>query len=112
MTREIFGTSLDRHVDAAFMRRKEQGRGPSIVHNDAGASRVRCFGNGWNVLHFKTLRAGRLGEDSARVGSHQRRDGSPEEGIVIGYFNPYSPHYQIAELPRRPVYGIGDEDVV
>ena len=38
---EIFGAGFDRHVDAMGVRREEQRRRPGVVHDDAGAMRMR-----------------------------------------------------------------------
>ena len=57
---EIFGSGLDREVDAVGVRREEQRRRPGVVEDDAGAAGVRSLGDRRNILHFERLGTGNL----------------------------------------------------
>ena len=67
MAADIFRRRLDRHVGAMGERLEIERRRPSVVENDHRAGCMRGLGDGRNVLHLESLRAGRFGEHDLRL---------------------------------------------
>ena len=112
MAGEIFGARLDGEVDAALVRREQQGRRPGVVHHHAGAARMGDFRDRGNVLHLETLRAGRLDQHGFGVGPHQGLDACADQRIVIGRLDAHAAQEAVAEGARRQIGGIGDEQMI
>ena len=73
---------------------------------------MRNSGDGRDVLHLEALRAGRFDEDRARIRLEQRRDVGADQRIVIGGLDAHALEQAFAEIARRPIDAVGDEDVV
>ena len=73
---------------------------------------MRDRGDRRNVLHLERQRARRLGEHRARVGLEQLRDIRAEQRIVVGRLDAEALQHRVAEIARRPVDGVGDQQVI
>ena len=65
-----------------------------------------------NVLHLERQRAGALGVDERRVRPHQLRDAGADGRVVVGGLDAEPPQRPVADLARRLIDRVGDQDVV
>ena len=109
---DVFGSGLNRQVDAFGECLEVQRRRPGVVHQDGQAALVRSGGDGGNVLHFQGLRARRLDEDRARVRPEHAGDAGADQRIVIGRLDPEPGQHAVAERAGGAVGAVGDEKVL
>ena len=113
MAADIFGAGLDREIDAVVERAEIERRRPGIVHQDQRAFGVRGLGDGGGVLHFEAQRARRFEIDRAGVRAGiSSAIAAPIERIVIGRRDAEPREDAVAEIARRPIGAVGDEQMV
>ncbi len=112
MAGQVFRARLDRHVDAVRMRSEEERRRPGVVHQNAGAVRVRDRGDRGNVLDLEGLRPRRFGQHRSGVRPHQRFDPGADLGVVIGGLDPHPLQSRIGEGAGRTIGRVGHEEMI
>ena len=112
MATDIFRRRLNGHVGTMGERLEIERRRPSIVENDHRAGSVRGLGDGRDVLHFESLRAGRFGENDFRLLGDELCDVGTDAGVVIGDRDAEPLQHVVAKSPRRTIDAVHDEQLV
>jgi len=108
----VFGTGLDRNVDAEIEGPEMNRRRPSRVHDERYVGSLGGRGDSGDVLHLEGQGAGRLGVDQARIRSDQRGDVGADAGVVVSRLHAEPAQHAVAEDAGRVVGGIGDEYMI
>ncbi len=80
--------------------------------NDPRAAPVRDRGDRRDILHLEGQRSRGFREDELRVVAKFTLDRGARQRIVIAHLDAEARQMQVAEPARRPVDGVGDEDVI
>ena len=113
MAGEIFCPGLDGHVDAGRVRAdKNSGVAQVLSMIEQQVSLLSQSDQGRQIRDLEALRTRCLEEKNARIGPDQVRDGTGLQGIVIGGLDTETLQDGVAEIPRRPVDRIRDQNMV
>ena len=103
---------LHADVDALIERAMIQRRRPGVVVDDERAARMRDRGDRGNVGHLEGLRARRFDQHRPGVGLEQAGDAGADQRIEIAGLDAVAGEHAVAEIARRPVGVVADQQMV
>ena len=112
MAADIFGAGLHADVDATLQRTVKQRRRPGIVVDHERAAFMGHRRDGGNIGHLEGLRARRLDQHGAGVRLEQRADACADQRIEIGGLDAIASQHAVAEIARRPVGVVANQQMV
>ncbi len=112
MPTDIFGRGLHADIDALLQRAVIQWRRPGIVVDHKRAARMRDGSDRGNVGHFEGLRSRRFDHYRPGVWLEQGGDAGADEGIEIAGFDAVAGEHPIAEISRRTIGVVADEQMI
>ena len=109
---DIFGRGLHADVDALLQRAVKQRGSPGVVVDHERAARMRDRGDRGDVGHFEGLRSRRLDQHRFGVRLEQSGDAGADQRIEIAGFDAIAGEQAVAEISRRAVGIVADQEMV
>ena len=112
MTDDVFGASLNRNIDAQFKRTAQDRGRPGVIKHDFDATIMGRGGNRGDVLHFKGQRPRAFTPDQNRIVTDKSGDIAANGRVVIFGFNTKAFQEGVAQIARREIGAVGDQNVI